>query len=379
MIRCRFVLPQVFFVLLSMLTVTLEIHAATTPRHVFYLATGSTITTYNVNSTGVPVQVGTPLTISGAPFLGAIVPSPNDHFLYVFWPDANYNLSLSVYDTYASGAPHSIPVQTLPAQGWQMMIHKSGLYAYVLQTTSGSNGYSSTLYLYHIDQTTGALTQDPKIQATYGPDYFYEESLVSFNKAGSRLYDLWSVGFDGENNYYYSYHPVNQTTGQLSPDVGTSFTASNFTGLDETYFTTSLILDLHNDNDGQPSALNVYQNVKNPQQPLFVCTQSMLNACGTAYNYWLSVDEQYVFLPETSDTAIGRIEATNKQIVQTGLIAGTPSLYFSPEDRIIYAVDGSTNVIQVYSFNSSSGTVSAAGSTTFSSTNGYSLYPALRQ
>ncbi len=371
------VLLQAVFVLLSIIAISLPIHAST-PHHVFYLASGSSITTYNVDpATGVPTQVGTPLTISGAQFT-EIIPSPNDHFIYVLWPDAKSNFWLSVYDTNIYGVPRSTPVQTLAAQGWQVMIHPNGKYAYILQTVSGQQGYSSTLYLYYVDPTTGVLTQNPNIQATYGPDYFYMESLVSFNKAGTRLYDLWSVSFDGENNYYYSYHPVDTATGQLSPDVGTIFTASNYTGLDEQYFTSNLILNLDNQNNGG-SVLNVYRNVKNPQHPYFVCDQAMLNACSTAYNYWVSIDGQYVFLPDTSDVVIGHIDLTNKKITETGTIPGKPFLYLSPDDQLIYAVDGSTNVMQAYLFDASNGTVTAGGSTTFSDTNGYGLFTAVRR
>ena len=371
------VLLQVVFVLLSIFAVSLPIYAST-PHHVFYLASGASITTYNVDpTTGVPTQVGTPLTIAGAQFT-EIFPSPNDRFIYVFWPDAKSNFWLSVYGTDISGVPRSTPVQTLSAQGWQLMIHPNGKYAYILQTVSGQQGYSSTLYLYHVDPTTGVLTQDPKIQATYGPDYFYLESLVSFNKAGTRLYDLWSVSFDGENNYYYSDHPVDKTTGQLSSDVGTIFTASNYTGLDEQYFTSSLILNLHNQNSGG-SVLNVYRNVKNPPRPYFVCDQAMLNACSTANNYWVSIDGQYVFLPDTNDIVIGHIDITNQKVTETGSIPANPFLSLSPDNQLIYAVNGSTNVMQVYLFDAANGTVTAGGSTTFSPTNGYGLFPAVRR
>ncbi len=347
-------------------------------RHVFYLATGNTITTYAVSPANlVPTQVGTPLTISSASFIGPITPAPNDHFIYVQWPDANGNFSLSVYDTDASGVPQSTPVQTLPASGWQFLIHPSDQYAYVMQTTSGQQGYSETLYLYDVDQTTGALTQNPNIQGTYGPDFYYTESLVSFNKAGTRLFDDWSVSFDHENNYNYSARSVNTSTGQLGPDVGTIFAPSNFDGVDETYFTQNLILDLHNDGGGPPSVLNVYPLQKNPQ-PLFSCTQSMLNACGAAFHYWISVDQKYVFLPESSDTVIGQIDVASKQIVQTDSIPANPTLYFSPEDRLIYGVTGQ-GVVQVYQFNPANGTVVPGGSTTFNSPEGYELFPAVRQ
>lgn len=369
--------PQAAFVLLSIFAISLPIHAST-PRHVFYLASGSSITTYNVDpTTGVPTQVGTILTISGAQFT-EIFPSPNDHFIYVLWPDAKSNFWLSVYHTDTFGVPRNTPVQKLAAQGWQFMIHPDGKYAYILQTVSGQQGYSSTLYLYHVDPTTAALTQDPTIQATYGPDYYYMESLVSFNKPGTRLYDLWSVSFDGENNYYYSYHPVDTTTGQLSPDVGTIFTASNYTGLDEQYFTSNLILNLDNQNSGG-SVLNVFRNVKNPPHPYFVCDQAMLNACSTAYNFWVSIDGQYVFLPDSSDIVIGHIDITNKKITETDTIPRNPFLYLSQDNQLIYAVNGSANVMQVYLFDAANGTVTAGGSTTFGSTNGYDLFTAVRR
>jgi hypothetical protein len=362
-----------------MLAIAPNAHAAT--RHVFYFTSNSTITTYNVDpTTGTPSQVGSLITIAGAQWIANIVPTPNDHFIYVFWPNANNNYSVSVYATNSYGVPQTSPVQTLSAQGWQMMIHNSGKYAYVLKTVSGSNGYSSTLYLYHIDPTTGVLTKDPTTQAKYGPDYYYTESLVSFNKGGTRLYDLWSVGFDGENNYYYSYHPINGTTGQLSPDVGTIFSASNYAGVDEQYFTSNYILNLDNQGGGS-SVLNVYSNVKNPKQPLFTCTQSMLNACGTAQYYYLSVDEQYVFLPETSDIAIGRIDGTNKVITETGTIPTGGYVYLFPfgrDNQLIYG-DVGNGAIQVYVFDSVNGTVASGGSITFNPATFYSLYSAIRQ
>lgn len=366
-------------VVLALLGLSPAMFGAQAPRHVFYLATGNTITTYAVNpATLVPTQVGTPLTITGAPFIGLITTTPNDHFVYVEWPDANYNYSLSVYATDASGVPQAPATQTIPDPG-QLLIHPSGKFAYIMQGTSGSQGYTETLFLYHIDQNTGVLTQDPKIQATYGPDYFWSESLVSFNKAGTRLFDDWSVSFDHENNYNYSLHPVNSTTGQTGPDVGTIFAPSNFDGIDEQYFTEKYILNLHNDGNGLPSVLNVYPAVKNPQQPLFTCTQSMLNACGAAYNFWISVDQNYVFLPETADVAIGQIDSTNKQIVQTSSIPGSVYLYFSPEGKAIYAVDSTNGLVQVYLFNASNGTVTAGGSTTFDGSGGYEMTPAVRQ
>ncbi len=351
-------------------------------HHVFYLSAGSSITTYNVDpTTGTPTQVGT-LTISGAQFISNIVPAPNDHFIYVYWTNANSKNTLSVYDTNTSGVPQSTPVQTLSASGLgPLFIHKSGKYAYVIHTTSGQNGYSETLYLYHVNQTTGVLTRDSKIQATYGPDYYYQESLVSFNKAGTRLYDVWSVSFDHENNYYYSYHPIAETTGQLSPDVGTYFYASNYDGLDEQYFTTHYILNLHGDGGYTNTQLNVFPNKKNPQQPTFTCTVSMLDACGNYYRYWISADEQYVLIGDnnTNETVIGRIEGSSKQIAQTGSISGLPTLYISPDNQLIYAADSFGSSVQVYVFNAANGTATSGGSVTFNSSNGYGIFPALRQ
>ena len=351
-------------------------------HHVFYLVTGPTLTTYNVDPvTGIPTQVGTPLTISGAQFISTLVPSPNDHFIYVYWSDASFKYTLSVYDTGSNGLPQSPPVQTLSATGLgPLLIHKSGKYAYVIKTVSGQSGYTETLYLYHINQATGALKRDPTLQATYGPNLQYQESLVSFNQPGTRLYDLWSVIFDGEKNYFYSYHPINETTGQLGSDVGTYFEASNFNGLDQQYFTTNYILNLHG-GPAIPLRLNVFLNKKNPRPPAFTCTQSMLDACGNAFSFWISTDEHYVFLPDsaTNETVIGYVDGSAKQISQTGSISGLPFLYISPDNQLLCGVDNSGNVVQVYTFNASSGTATPGGSVSFNSSNGYGLFPALRQ
>lgn len=360
---------------LSVFATASSLHAE---HNVFYLTTGSTITTYNVDATtGIPTQAGTPVTIAGAQFISNVIPTPNDHVIYVFWSNTSNSYSLWVYDTNGSGVPASTPVQKLSAQGWSMIIHPNGKFAYVMKTTSGSQGYSETLYLYDINQQTGALSNGT-VQAKYGPDYYYEESLVSFNKSGTRLYDLWGVSFDHENNYYYSYHPVNTSTGQLSADVGTYFAASNYDGLDEQYLTPSYILNLHGDGGYATTELNVFQNIMNPQKPLFTCTQSMLDACAYSYRYWTSADQQYVFLPDsnTNETVIGKIEGSSKKIVETGFITGLPFLYVAPQNQLIYGVNSSGNSVQVYLFDASSGTATSGGSVTFSSSNGYGLFPA---
>ncbi len=369
--------------LLSLFAMCAESNAAT---HVLYFSngystTGSTLTTYKVDpTTGVPTQVGTTLSFPTAQYISNIVPSPNDHFVYIFWVDTNSNNYLWVYDTDVNGVPQSTPVQKLSAQGWQMMIHKSGKYAYVMKTTySQQNGNTETLYLYHINQTTGVLTQDATIQATYGPDFYYQGSLVSFNKAGTRLYDDWGLHFHDNDSDTYSYHPVNSTTGQLSPDVGTYFAISGGGQLNEQYFTTSYILNLHNDMSGNPSILNLYPNKKNPTQPSFTCTQSMLPACGGAYNYYVSIDEQYVFLPDGTDTTIGRIEGSSKLIAQTGTITGYTYLTFAPDNELIYGTDGTNGIIQVFLFNSANGTVTPGGTITFNPNNGSEIFPALHQ
>jgi len=379
--RCNALLQCVSLLLLAF-ALSAQSHAAT---HVFYFTngcstTGSTVATYKVSpTTGIPAQVGTPLSLPNAQSISSIVATPNDHFIYVMWSDSNSQSHLWAYTTDSSGVPSSTPVQKLSSQGWgQLFIHKSGKFAYVLKTTSGNNGYSSKLYLYHINQTTGVLTQDPTIQATYGPDYFSLESLISFNKAGTRLYDDSGVHFHDTDSDTYSYHPVSETTGQLSPDVGTYFAVSGYA--DQQYFTTNYILNLHNDGAG-PSVLNVYPNKKNPAQPLFTCTQSMLSACGDAMNYWISVDEKYVFLPDNTanDVVIGHIDGTNKVITETASITGVPFLYFAPDDLLIYGVDGTNGIVQVYLFNSATGSVTSGGSITFNPAKGYGIFPATRQ
>jgi hypothetical protein len=355
---------------------------------VLYVSTTHAVTTYTVDPvSGLPSEVGNPLTTPNKQFLQAVIPAPDDRFIYVISSDAEFGLShyfINVYATDGSGVPQEPPVQTIAVKLWgflRFLIHPSGKYAYALETYTTGQEYASTLYLYHIDTATGMLTQDPKVQATYGPDYAYLELLVGFNGTGTRLYDDWNGYFGhGESRDNYSYHRISGDTGALSADVG-FFGTANYDTSSFTVFTDKLIL-VAVTNAVYETELYVYKNVKYPQEPLFTCTQAMLHACYTAEEFWVSPDQQYVFLPEWQgtftggQTVVARIDVAGRQLVKMWVVPGIRWLYFSPDDKLIYGA-GWDQPIQVYRFNSNNGAVEPGGSIT--AVTPYSVWPAVRQ
>jgi hypothetical protein len=327
---------------------------------VFYLTQAGTITTYDVDpSSGTATQVGNPLILPGGLFIGPITPSPRGEFLYILWTDTAFTPHFSVYATDATGVPGPSPVQTMVVNNWQFLLHPSGKFAYVLRTFSNSSGTSSALELYQVDPSTGKLAASPQALHRFGPDYFYVESLYGFSKDGTRLYDTWSVSFDSENNATYSYQLIDQQTGTLSHNTKL-FYASNFNGIDVVKITSRTILDLHDDSSiPQFEVLNVYPNVPNATTPKFVCDGKMLDACQNSFNLFVDPAERYLFLPDysTQQLVVAKVDTTTNQLVQTDSIAGNPSMIFSPDDLLAYALgyNNGNPVLDIYKFDANSG------------------------
>lgn len=76
---------------------------------VVYVLSGTTILTYNVDRQSLNyTQVGT-LSVSGASTFQDLVPSPNDHFIYVTAADANQITHLYVYAPTRTALPNRLP------------------------------------------------------------------------------------------------------------------------------------------------------------------------------------------------------------------------------------------------------------------------------
>jgi hypothetical protein len=108
---------------------------------VVYVASGTTILTYNVDPHTLNyTQVGT-LSINGASTFGTLVPSPNDHFIYVTAADLNQITHLYVYATDANGAPQSPPTQKLYANNLKsLQIDPKANFLYAVYATPVNQG-----------------------------------------------------------------------------------------------------------------------------------------------------------------------------------------------------------------------------------------------
>src|ERR1700686_3902175 len=100
---------------------------------VVYVAQGTSIVTYNVDPQTLNyTQVGT-LSIKGASTFGSVVPSPNDHFIYVMAADATQTTHLYVYATAANGVPQSRPTQTIIAKSLKsLQLDPNGKFLYAV-------------------------------------------------------------------------------------------------------------------------------------------------------------------------------------------------------------------------------------------------------
>jgi hypothetical protein len=253
---------------------------------------------------------------------------------------------------------------------------------------NSSDQYLANIRLLTVDSSTGKLTESPKVQASYGPNYYFTAALFGFNPAGSQLYDTWGVSFDGEDDSSYYSRTIDPETGTLGPSVYL-FAWDDWMSADQVRLTNNLIIDLSRPFEGpETQSIKVYPLINNPATPLILCDSAMLATCSTTSGILVDPSGQYLFLSPgypywTSDntTHIAKIELGTKKIVDTGYsIPGSPQILFSPDGRLVYGVTlnyNSDSTIDIYRFNKSNGAVTRGEELTQSALNG--VYPAARQ
>lgn len=194
---------------------------------VVYTLSGSTVQTYNVDrQTGYPTQQGQGVTLDFTSGPATIVPSANDHFLYVTaFKNSQY---LWVYSTDSTGVPQLPAIQTfsLTSSFSPLAIDPNGTVAYATRIFQNSRQQiAASIYSFSINPTTGMLKMGAKV-ATYPPNGpcsvgvdVASFSVVGFNASGSQVYDSWYCPYyDTSQGFYYS-RPVNQKTGALGRET----------------------------------------------------------------------------------------------------------------------------------------------------------------
>lgn len=326
---------------------------------VLYLAqpqgNGSLLLTYKVSpknavaqqigSTDLPASSMVPLTVG------------KTHLLYV-WNSTD----VWVYTTDANGVPQSKPSQHLtfgfahPVQAF--IADRDGKFAYAAVTWYDNQGnFTAQLMLLTIDPATGLLTNTGRTAASYGPSQYFPLESFFFLGSHTRLYTLQVD--DGPHTCIqnYDYFPVDQTTGLLGnmkPLVGWGDCGNMSAG------TVSDVAMATSDAPyGQGSGTVVVRRIANGEQ--ITCTTTMLTFCGDESNS-LAFDptSRNLFFSDYDSVQVllAHIDWASGKLLATGSIPSLPSLFFSPDSKLVYAID--TNEVESYAFDSASGIFTAS-------------------
>lgn len=345
--------------------VSLSIISSASTVEVLYVAepqgSQASLLTYNVNpQTAAVQQVGQAVTV-GASSVDPLTLGTT-HLIYV-WSATD----VWAYATDSQGVPSTNSFQHLsfnfshPVNAF--LIDPDGKYAYALMTWLDSKGNSdAAIALFTVNQSTGALTNTNQMVARYGPNLYTGLSGFVFGKSGARLYASWLDNGPYTSIRGYSYYSVNQSTGQLGP-LSQLFYAQAY----ECGTTCAVaITDVFSAEDGVccgPGSGNILVNRTATNQQVG-CGALDLNFCGddvATLNFDPSNRNLFFGDATVSDTFIAQIDVPGEKLVESSsTIPGTPQLYFSPDSKLVYAVN--SNNIGIYAFQASNGQITASSS-----------------
>ena len=369
---------------------------ATSPSssiQIVYVLSGSTVQTYDVDpQTGFPTQEGQGVVLPGITN-PALLPSKNDHFLYMTGFDSHIREHLWVLATDSTGVPQLPAIQEISLSntgGFE--INPNGTLAYAVETTSNSKGQMvAAIHKFAVNPTTGRVTKYLKAVAIDPPNgpcssgvEFSGLGLIGFNSSGTQMYTQWGCAYHNNISGFYYSRTVNQKTGAVGPNV-------QLFSWDDGSLGTDLVHIAH-------SAL-IYFNVPNPYNvglasvkvypptggttPLFTCTAAMLEACGYGTYDWVDRSGNYIFIQISPTTAqITKLERQQKRIVDTGYYVSGIVWAFSPDDALVYVEDGQLSnpyIFYVYVFNPATGGVMYTGGQISSPSAVEAVVTALRQ
>ncbi|MGC1448516.1 MAG: hypothetical protein WA830_00630 [Candidatus Sulfotelmatobacter sp.] len=309
-------------------------------------------------------------------FMLQLVPSPDDHFLYVLWSDTQQQEHLSAYATDRSGVPQIPPVQILDVSSLsQLNMHPSGKFAYAMELDNSTGAYISTILLFHVT-ASGILQLDANVQGRYGPAPF-PTFLYGVSPDGTQIY---LTSEDAKGPLYWE-SALNGQNGTLAPNDLLFRPPIR----DSVVLGATLVVDYQNAlNYSPPGYVNVLLNEPEPPQQLIHCASTMLGACGTATNVQLDPSGQYLFLtdPASQQVHVAGIDLSANVITDTGnflpFTAETPGFAFSPDGILVYAWLASDSSLHIYGFDQTSGNLTE-GAASIPLPNSAGFSPALRR
>jgi len=334
---------------------------STPSGEIVYVVDNVSVTTYTIDpGTLEPSTVGGSVgLLPTSSFMLQLVPSPDDHFLYVLWFDTQQQEHLSSYATDLSGVPQIPPVQTLDVSSLsQLNIHPSGKFAYAMELDNSTGAYISAILLFHIT-ALGILQLDANVQGRYGPAPF-PTLLYGVSPDGTQIY----LTSEDANGPLYWESALNGQNGTLAandllfrPPIR-----------DSVVLGATLVVDYQSAlNYSQPGYVNVLLNEPEPPQQLIHCVGTMLGACGTATNVLLDPSGNYLFLtdPASQQVHVAGIDLSANVITDTGnffpFTAETPGFTFSPDGTLVYAWLARDHSLHIYRFDQTGGSLTESG------------------
>jgi hypothetical protein len=361
------------------------------PSELLYVQDGHNLITYGVNpKTAVASKLGsTHLDADPNAFIYTgyglqVLHAPSAPFVYVLGFTSVNHESFWVYATTSKGAAVGNPIQTLVVKPalTQFFIHPNGKFAYAMYSwrasdscENGNNAWFADIVLYTIEPKTGLLTNTKNPVANFPANCFVVTSVAGLNHAGSKLY---TNGYDGlfeSNDNSFSYYNIDEKTGLLSKGVqfwnlDTGMAGGAFYTISDTLFAF-----WNTGEDSLAPGVYVYTDGASLKTPIFVCDAVMAPVCGDNQDDFDAVQfdplGQYLFFNDQSiaSVVVAQVEVKTKRLKETGSsIPGNPGVIaFSPDDKLVYTdsgnVGGANNKeISIYSFNSSSGLITAHSS-----------------
>jgi hypothetical protein len=275
-----------------------------------------------------------------------------------------------MYTTNAEGVPESAASQhvklNLGHPVVSFAVEPDGKFAYAGMAWAGTgyNNYAA-LALFTIDQSTGKLTNAKRVVATYGPDPYTGLTGFFFRARGERLYATYL-----DNGPYtciigYDFYPVDQTSGALGGLMPMFYGQADCQGISGIALTDTVTASASACCGSGSGGILVYQTFAGQE---IGCVASNLKFCGddvAQLNLDPASENLFYGDSDTGVTYIGHLDFAGAQLVQSAsTIAGTPPLYFSPDSRLVYAVNAGE--VGIYRLQSSSGNLGASSSVTTS-------------
>jgi hypothetical protein len=268
-----------------------------------------------------------------------------------------------VYPTNGKGVPSRQPTQDLkfgfPYPVYSFVVDPDGKFAYsAYNWTDDQNNVNTSIVLFTIDQSTGELTNTGKVAGTWGPNQYVVMDNFVFGIYGHRLYAHWIDNGPYTYGIGYYYYPVDETTGDLGA-AQTLYSAETL----ECGSSCAVAVSDPTSSYAESCCGSGSGGIdigRNPNGQTFGCDTEFAFCSDNFAGLYLDPFGRNAFVADATalQTYVAHLDFSTSQLVPTSTIPGIATLDFSPDSRVVYAVD--SNSITIYAFQSSTGNITAS-------------------